>query len=194
MFEKLLEVVDGRLLVPLVVVAAGVALVKGVFSLTRSRSQDRRDFLDLSRGHDIQTDLWLTVAVRHVFGAYLPASLIRRLMYSPQPGRALLEVASAWDFLDVDDVSGELRWRRQWFHAARSRKIIARVLSTLYLVLASISLWLAYSCVTGAFHGITLWIAWAYVILSGFAAFGCLSYGDSLKDADKAARRWLGMP
>lgn len=193
MIEKLLELADGRLVVPLVVVAIGVALAKGVFSLTRSRSQDRRDFLDLFRGHDAQSDLWVTVAVRHVFGAYLPATLIRQLMSSPQPGRALLEVAGAWDFLDMDDETGQLTWRRKRFRVASARKFAVRALNVLYFVLASISLWLAYLCVTGALAGGTLWAAWAYAIMSGFAAFGCLAYGDNLKDADKAARRWLGM-
>lgn len=49
---KLLDLVDGRFVIPVVVIAIGVALAKGAFSLSRSRSQDRRDFLDLFRGHD----------------------------------------------------------------------------------------------------------------------------------------------
>lgn len=193
MLVKLLDLVDGRFAIPLVVIAIGVALAKGVFSLSRSRSQDRRDFLDLFRGHDAQSDVWTNVAVRHAFGAYLPSSLIRQLMSLPQPGRALLEVATAWDFLDMDDETGELRWRRGWLRAARARKVAVRVLDVLYFLLGTTSLGLGYLCMSGALKGSALWIGWVYTVLLGFVAFGCLAYGESLKCAHRAAGRWLGM-
>lgn len=193
MIEKLLEVADGRLLIPLVVVAVGVAVAKGAFSLFRSRSQDRRDFLDLFRDHEAHSDLWMTVAVRHVFGAYLPASLIRQLMSSPQPGRALLEVGGAWGFIDMDDETGEIKWRRELFRTPRARRIVVRILSVVYFVLGVISLSLGYACVTGQMDGHALWIAWVYAILCGGGASAALVYGDSLNDAGKAAERWLGL-
>lgn len=193
MIEKLLALADGRLVIPLIVVVAGVAMVRGAFTLSRSRSQDRRDFLDLFRTHDAQSDLWMTVAIRHVFGAYLPAALIRQLMSGPQPGRALLEVGATWDFFEMNDETGVLTWRRESLRSVETRKILIRVLVGLYVVLGSVSLWLAYSCLTGVFEGRTLWVAWVYVVLGAFSAFGCLSYGDNLKGADKAARRWLGI-
>jgi len=120
LIEKLLELAHGRLVIPLIVIVAGVALAKGALHLTRSRSQDRKDFLDLMRSTEVQTDLWITVAVRHAFGAYLPSAVIRQLMSSPQPGRALAEVASAWDFLEMDDETSELSWRRKWWRAPGS--------------------------------------------------------------------------
>lgn len=194
MIEKLLEIAGGKLLIPLVVVAVGVAMAKGAFSLARSRSQDRRDFLDLFRQHEAQSDLWLTVAVRHVFGAYLPARLIRRLMSCPQPGRALLEVGGAWRFIDMDDETGELTWRRKCLRTARTRRVVVWVLNVVYFGLAGTSLWLAYLCLSGRFDGHTLWVAWTYVVLCGGGAFAALAYGDGLNDASRAATRWLGMP
>ena len=193
MIEKLLDLADGRLLIPLIVIVVGVSLVKGVFHLTRSRSQDRRDFLDLMRGNESQTDLWITVAVRHAFGAYLPAAIIRQLMSSSQPGRALAEVALAWDFLEMDDETAELSWRRGWWKTARNRKFAINALAIFYFLLAAISLWLGYVCLTGSLEGKALWIAWSYAILSAFGAASCLSYGDNMKGADRAARRWLGI-
>lgn len=193
MIEKLIELGDGRLLIPLVIVVAGVAFAKGVFTLFRSRSQDRRDFLDLFRGHEAQSDLWVTVAVRHVFGAYLPSSLIRELMSSPQPGRALLEVASAWSFIDIDDETNELSWRIKAFRSARFRKFSIAALAVLYFVLAFVSLTLLYVCMSGDLEGKVLQIAWAYVVLTGFGAFAALAYGDNLKDAHVAVSRWLGL-
>lgn len=193
MIEKLLELADGRFVMPLVVVAIGIALTRGIFSLARSKSQDRRDFLDFFRDHAAQSDLWVAVSVRHVFGAYLPPALIRQLMSGPQPGRALLEVAAAWDFVDMDEETGELSWRRRCFRAATTRKIVARALAVLYFLLGTASLWLAYLSVTGVFHGKQLWIAWTYVVLCALGALACLLYGDALRGADRAARRWLGM-
>ncbi len=193
MVEKLMDVGDGKLLIPLIVVVVGVAMAKGAFSLFRSRSQDRKDFLDLFRGHESQSDLWITVAVRHVFGAYLPESLIRQLMSSSQPGRALLEVGAAWDFIDMDDETGELSWRRKIFRTARARKIVVRTLRLVYFGLASLALWLIYLCLTGKADGHTLWVVWAYAILTAAGALAALAYSDNLNDASKAARRWLGL-
>jgi len=194
MIERLLQMSDGKLLLPLIVVVIGVTLVKGTFSLARSRSVDRRDFLELFKKYDAESDLWLSVAVRHLFGSYLPASLIRQLMSGPQPGRALLDVSNSWDLLDMHDETGELHWRRKMFVSAKARKFATWLLSALYFALASVSLLLAYRAIIGVFDGKTLWIAWAYVFLCAMGAFSCLAYGDILKGADKAARRWLGMP
>jgi len=193
MLAKLFDLADGRFVIPVAVIAIGIALAKGVFNLSRSRSQDRRDFLDLFRGHDAQSDVWTNVAVRHAFGAYLPSTLIRQLMSLPQLGRALLEVATAWDFFDMDDQTGELRWRRDWLRAAKTRKIAVRLLDTFYLLLGTASFGLGYWCVSGALTGSKLWIGWIYAVLFGFGAFACLAYGDNLKGAHRAAGRWLGM-
>lgn len=193
MIEKLIELGDGKFLIPLVIVVVGVAFAKSTFTLFRSRSQDRKDFLDLFRGHEAQSDLWVTVAVRHVFGAYLPSDLIRQLMSSPQPGRALLEVASAWSFIDVDDETNELSWRIKAFRSARFRKFSITVLAALYFVLAFVSLTLAYVCLSGDVEGKMLRIGWTYVVLTGLGAFAALAYGDNLKDAHVAVSRWLGL-
>lgn len=193
MIEMLLEMADGRLVIPLIVIAAGIALGKWAFHLSRSRSQDRRDFLDLMRGNELQTDLWISVAVRHAFGAYLPATLIRQLMSSPQPGRALAEVASAWDFLEMDDETGELGWRRRLWRSGKNRKVAITGLAILYFLLAATFLLIGYICVTGGLEEKELWIAWSYAILSAFGAVSCLSYGENMKTAERTARRWLGV-
>lgn len=193
MIENLLQLGGGRLLIPIIVVVVGVAIVKGAFNLTRSRSADRRDFLELFQKYQDANDLWLSVAVRHLFGAYLPAGLIRQLMSAQQPGRALLEVSNSWDLLDLNDETGDLYWRRKILRSQKVRKRIILVFTIFYFVLAFISLTLAYHAMVGTFEGLTLWVAWAWTILTAFGAFSCLAYGDTLKEADKAARRWLGM-
>lgn len=193
MIKELLEASGGKLLFPLVVVVAGAALVRGAFGLFRSRSQDRRDFLDLFRDWERQSDLWLTVAVRHVFGAYLPADLIRQLMAGPQPGRALLEVGSAWDMLDMDDETGEIRWRRKlhrraWFR--RSAKWISLVLYVVFAVIAGLCALRAYA---GGWSFAAPWMLWLYAGSAGVFAARCLVYNTDIAQAHTAAKRWLGI-
>lgn len=194
MIEKLMELDGGKFLIPVVVIFAGTALVKGIFGFHRSRSSDRRDFLELFQKHQGENDLWLSVAVRHLFGAYLPATLIRQLMCDPQPGRALAEVAHVWDLLEMDDDTGELHWRRRWFARPAFRRLLGWLLLLSYFVLASTALFVAVRAGSGGFDETATVAAWLCVLVMGMAAFWCLGYQGTLKDAGKAAQRWLGLP
>lgn len=194
MIEKLMELDGGKYLIPVVVIFTGTALVKGIFGFHRSRSSDRRDFLELFQKYQGENDLWLSVAVRHLFGAYLPATLIRQLMCNPQPGRALAEVAHVWDLLEMDDDTGELHWRRRRFASPVYRRVLSWLLLLSYLVLASTALFLAIRAGKSGFGGTGLVIMWFLVLMMGVTAFWCLAYQGTLKDAGKAAQRWLGLP
>jgi hypothetical protein len=191
--NELLEASGQRLLAPLVTVSGGAVLVRGIFSFARSRSQDRRDFLELFRNWESQSELWLSVAVRHVFGAYLPSALIRQLMASPHPGRALLEVSAAWDFLDMDDETGEVYWRRRWLGSGRIRRLIFWCFPALYFVFAGIGFWLAYLGVRSPPEGGVGFGIWVYALACLGTAIFFLSYSDSLKEAHRAASPWLGL-
>lgn len=148
MIQQILSASGQRLLVPIVLVVAGAALAKGLFNLLRSRSQDRRDFLDLFRDWQGRDDLWITVAVRHQFGAHLPSALIRQLASSAQPGRAMQEISNAWEFLEVDDETGEISWRRRFLQQARIRRAIIWGFPVLYAASAIFAVWMGYLAVT----------------------------------------------
>lgn len=193
MISELLDASGQRLLVPVVVVSCAAVLVRGLFSLLRSRSQDRRDFLDLFREWESRGDLWVTVAVRHLFGAYLPSALIRQLMAGPQPGRAMQEVANAWSFLDVNDETGEVFWRRRWLRSSIIRKAIVWAFPALYVVSASLALWFGWQAAMGRVQGIMMLAFWIYAVGSALAAAFFLTYGDNLKEAQRAAARWMGL-
>jgi len=190
MIEKLLEMADGRWVVPLMVVAGLTALAKALFGMQRSTSQDRRDFLDLwsRRSSD---DLWLEVAVRHHFGAYLPASLIRRLQLGPQAGRALLDVATGWDFLDMRDGTDQIHWRATWRESPLRRKWERRALITLYFALAFAGFMSGYFAITAKGGLFGSWIVWLYVVLLVGTAFFCLARRDTLLAAERSMTRWL---
>ena len=193
MIKELLEASGGRLLFPLVVVVSCATLVRGLFGVSRSRSQDRRDFLDLFRNWERQSDLWLSVVVRHVFGAYLPADLIRQLMAARQPGRALLEVCSAWEMLDIDDETGEIRWRRKLYRQVWFRQLARWGALVLYVVLASVAGLCALRAYAGGWDGVAPWVLWVYAGAAGVMAVRCLTYNFDIAQAHKAARRWLGL-
>lgn len=193
MIEKLLGMADGQWFVALLVVGALTTLAKGLFGLRRSTSQDRRDFLDLwsRRSSD---DLWLEVAVRHQFGSYLPASLIRQLQRSPQAGRALLDVASGWDFLDMKDGTGEIHWRARRHENPRLRKLERKALMVLYFALAFPGLMLGYYALIAKSGLLASWMMWPFVALLLGTALFCLIRHDTLDMAERSMTRWLRPP
>jgi hypothetical protein len=190
MLEKLLGMVDGRLFFPLVVLAGLTALAKALFGLRRSTSQDRRDFLDLW-SRQSSDDLWLEVMVRHQFGAYLPASLIRRLQLGPQAARALVDVAASWDLLEMDDETWEVRWRAKRHRRPGLRKWERWACMVLYFVLALCGLMLGYRTVAAKAGDAAPWLMWLYVVLSLGAAFFCLMHHEVLGIAERSMSRWL---
>lgn len=192
MIKELLEASGGRLLLPLAVVLAGVYLARALFGLNRFRSQNRRDFLDLFRGWEQQDDLWLAVAVRHLFGAYLPPALIRRLMAGPQPGRALLEVASAWDLLDMQDETGEVYWRNRLLESEHLRRFAKRSAMVLYVVLAGAAALFGLGAYAGGWSIAAPWVLWVYAGFAAVLAFRCLDYGIEIERAHVAVKRWCG--
>jgi len=191
--QQILNASGQRFLVPIILIVAGAALVKGLFSLLRSRSQDRRDFLELFRDWQDKDNLWITVAVRHLFGAHLPIALIRQLMSSPQPGRAMLEIANAWTFFDMDDETGEISWRRKFLSKTWARRAIIWGFPVFYAVSFMLAIWMGYLAVARSTTMLASVVLWVYASGLTLAAIFFLTYGDNLKDAERAARRWIGL-
>jgi hypothetical protein len=178
---------------PLVVMLGLTVLVKAGFNLHRSRSQDRKDFLELWT-KQVPDNLWLEVAIRHQFGAYLPASLIRSLQRHPQAGRALLEVASCWDLLDMDDATGAIQWRAKRHERPVRRKWERWVSLASYFVFAFAGLTLAYTRVVATDgNASSSWLLWIFCAFLLGIAFSCLTYHETLGAAERSMTRWLGI-
>ncbi|MBD7923728.1 hypothetical protein [Xanthomonas bonasiae] len=190
--KQLLQVGGLPLAVPMIIIVLGSILVKGGFGLLRARSADRKDFLDAFKDIDTRSDLWLCVSIRHLFGQYLPTSLIRKLMVGPNPGRALLDVSDGWEFFIFDVATSQVRWRNQKHINARTRKRKVLMLNVGYFFLGCPGLFLAYWIVAGKFAQQFAVVAWVYVALAAIGAIACLIRGDRLKDASLAAE-WLGL-
>jgi len=190
--KQLLQAGGLSLAVPMIIIVLGSILVKGGFSLFRARSTDRKDFLDTFKEIDARSDLWLCVSVRHLFGKYLPTSVIRKLMVGANPGRALLDVSDGWEFFIFDAATSLVRWRNPRHINTRTRKRKVLMLNVGYFSLGCPGLFLAYWIVAGRFMQQFAVVAWVYVVLAAIGAIACLIKGDRLKDAGLAAE-WLGL-
>lgn len=191
--DKLLSLQDGRLLLPLLIIAVIYFGVKGLAGLHQSRASTRREFLELMKEHAARDDVWLSVAVRHQFGAYLPVSLIRHLLKSRQPARALLEVCEAWELIDMDDQTGELRWRRSRHDSAGKRRWIGRGHLLGYVVTAFCSMMLAYLLVMSRvpLSAATAW--WLWAAIGAAYALWSIHRRELMKTGSEALERWVGL-
>ncbi|CAE6709292.1 hypothetical protein XA1311A_06350 [Xanthomonas arboricola] len=188
--KQLLQIGGLSLAVPMIIIVIGSILVKGGFSLHRSRSTDRKDFLDAFKDIEGRSDLWLCVGVRHLFGKYLPTILIRKLMASKNPGRALLDVSEGWGFFTFDVATSKVRWRNPKNISALTRKRKVLMLNAGYFLSGCPGFLLAYWIVAGKLGQQHAFVAWVYVALAAVGAIACLIKGEQLKDAGRAAE-WL---
>ena len=193
MLDKLLEISDGTLLIPVVCAFIGTLFVKGLFNLHRSRSSDRRDFLDLWMRNEGRDDIWLEVSVRHLFGTYLPASIIRSLMQSPQAARALLEVSEFWDLLEINDETLEVSWKKKSHATAKGRRIWRYSLNGLYFIAMALALLCAYVAIVFDARTTLVLSLWVYAVFLGGFAMGCLHLAEKITTANAGAPRWLGL-
>ncbi|MDR6841549.1 hypothetical protein [Pseudoxanthomonas sacheonensis] len=194
MIEKLLEVSNGKLLIPVLCALVGAVLVKGIFNLHRSKSADRRDFLDLWMRNEGRDDIWLEVSVRHLFGTYLPASIIRSLMQGPQAARALLEVSEFWDLLEMNDETLELNWKKKSHATSNGRRNWRYALNALYFLAMGSALFFIYLAIIADVRTPLVVSFWIYGLFLGGLGMRCLHLADKLTTANTAACRWLGLP
>jgi hypothetical protein len=191
MFEEILKASGGRLLIPVVIAMVFAAIVKALFEVRRSKLGERRDFLEIWTQQRLQDDLWLEVTIRHLAGSYLPAPVIRRLLGTIHPSRALLDVSECWELFDMDAASGEVHWKkgRHADPAYRAREM--RLFGALYYLLTGLAGGLSYLLLVSSFLPTG---EWSVVFLLFVLGIFCLSRSDNLKTAQAAAPRWLGLP
>lgn len=192
--HHVLESMEGRLLVPVVLAMLIMLGMKAVSGMQHSRSSARREFLELFQAMQSKDDLWLSVAVRHQFGVYLPPALIRQLLKGPQPARAVMEISEAWDLVDLDDTTGSLVWRHPHMHGTPRRR---RIYSVVLAVLSFITLFIALTAVSvllnldsGPLVTVVSWSVCAEMLL-----FGCwwMYKAGQLPESATALKRWLDM-
>lgn len=177
-------------LIPLTAAVLLPILVKAVFSLQRSRSQDRKDFLDLWTKRELADDLWLQVAIRHMYGQYLPVPVLRHLISQPQAGRALSDVSEVWPLIDWDEATSQLYWREPRHSDQKARIFDYRFSLVGYFAAAAVSMMGAWLVLSG--YTDSGWVEWSYLTVGWGMTLYLLARQERLKTAEAAVPRWLG--
>ena len=194
MIEELLKVGGAGLLIPCVLAVVSVTLAKGLFGVHQSKRTTRRDFLDLWSRRDAHDELWQQTAIRHLFGQWLPVPVIRRLLGSPQSGRALVEISGAWVFLEIDDGTHAVNWKARARRKPSFRRWEIGVFITLYWTFALLmALSAIYALATSQVDSVVN-IRWVLPIEMAVFFFACLARSNDLRAAHKSVPRWLGIP
>lgn len=191
MLEEVIKTGGGSFLIFGVVAALGFYAVRGVFGLHGRRGQHRKEFLELWSDGRERDALWLQMAVRHVFGTYLPTPVIRLALSRPDSSQSLIDLSSLWGLMVYDGTSQKVRWRQGW-HATLPRRRFARVALLLgYLAAMSAAVGGAY---TSALFGPGSAMGWIYgffaAIMAGLA-FLCIEHEDRFGVSVRVGDDWV---
>jgi hypothetical protein len=160
--EQLLSVGGQQLLLPVLIALSGLYAARGLFGLHGRMGQRRRDFIELWSSERAKDDLWLQVVVRHLFGCYLPAPVIRKVMGWPDAAACLLAIAEIWPMLTFDIETRAVRWKRPRHAAARRIGFERWLMLASYGVLATAAFaaaWISFRGPTPSLTGVTYAIA-----------------------------------
>ncbi len=108
--KEIIAAGGSALLIPAVLFVLVLYVIRGLSGLHGRRSQNRKEFLDLWDSTRSQDDLWLEVVVRHLFGSYLPARVIRLALAQPDKAQSLLDLAELWPLFRFDPASQTVSW------------------------------------------------------------------------------------
>lgn len=191
MIKEILSAGGSGYLVPAVLLALVLYAMRGVFGLHDRRSRHRQEFLELWDSARSQDDLWLEVAVRHLFGTYLPARVIRLAMAAPHKSETLLDLAELWPLFHFDAASQTVRWRR-WRHSTQKRRTAWRyALLTAYFVLPCIGALTVSVAIISTPGSFSAWIHWINALLLFTLAFICLQRESVMRIAASTGQEWL---
>jgi hypothetical protein len=187
------DVVDAGgpgLLIPAILFALVLYAARGLFGLHGRKNQNRREFLELWNPERVDDGLWLEVTVRHLFGTYLPAHVIRVALAHPASSQALIELSELWAFFHYDASNQTIRWK-----SSRHQKPVARKLSRYMPLLRYFGLaLLGAACGLFAYWNDNSLIKWIYSFLALIFAIGALTnlmHDDAVKIADESGEDWI---
>lgn len=191
MLEEVIKAGGGSFLIFGVVVALGFYAVRGVFGLHGRRGQHRKEFLELwSDGRD-RDALWLQMAVRHVFGAYLPTPVIRLALARPDSSQSLIDLSALWGMLAYDSASQKVRWQSRWYTTLARRRFLRATVMVGYFVAMLTAAGAAY---VAARHGPGSAMGWVYGFFSAIMAglgYLCVDREDTLAISVRVGDPWI---
>jgi len=165
---------DGDLIAIAVLVGlAAVPMIKGIFALSATRRQRRKEFLELWKADSLDSSgLWLEEVILHRYGAAIPAELICHVSGLSWPSKKLRRLAMSAGFLRMDEMGQAVTWSKT--HRTRAfwleLEMVASVVA--YVVLAALGTALL---ITGVRQGLAEGFA---ALASGglIASAGCASF------------------
>lgn len=178
-------------LMPTILFVVILYAARGLYGLHGRRSQQRKEFLELWTASRTQDDLWLVVAVRHLFGTFLPAPIIRLALRQADQGQALLELCELWSLFQFNRDSQQVRWLRWQHRTLKQRKLARAWFSVAYFLCALLAV---VAVNLAAAYGPTVFGGWLYgigAVVSGLVAFVCLTREDTMKIALRVGSEWV---
>lgn len=191
MLKDIIAVGGSQLLIPAVLFIVVLYAIRGIAGLHGRRSQNRKEFLELWDCDRSQDDLWLEVAIRHLFGTYLPARVIRLAMTQPNRSQALLDLSEIWPFFQFDSTSQKVHWLHKRHDSPQKRAVGRIILIAGYFafaLVASLFGLAAFRYGPASFSG---WVYGFCALSVGSLALICLMREDSIKTAARVGEDWL---
>lgn len=164
---------------------------RGLFGLHGRRSQHRREFLDQWDPARIDDDLWLEVAIRHLWGTSLPAHVIRTAMKYPHSSQGLADLSELWELFEYDPCTRTVRWRKLRSRSGAARKLARHWPFIRYMVFACIGMgatdWAPMA------NGLGQWVFSVFAMIMGVGAVLSLCHSDVEKTATCVSERWISL-
>lgn len=189
--KELIEVGGSAFLIPAVLFGLVLYAIRGVFGLHGRRSQHRKEFLELWDASRSKDDLWLEVAVRHLFGTYLPARVIRLAMAQPDKSQALLDLCELWPLFRFDPDSQTVRWLHSRHETRAKRKFGRVLLLTGYFFLFILAALSAFAMFRFGPNTLSGWSYGIFAVAVGFCSVMCLMRADTIEIAATVGDDWL---
>lgn len=189
--REILTAGGSAFLIPTALFALVLYVIRGLFGLHGRRSQSRKEFLELWDATRAQDDLWLEVAVRHLFGTYLPAYVIRLALRQPDKAQSLLDLSELWPLFRFNPESRTVNWWNKRHNTLAKRRIGRIVLVAGYFGCALLAFFTAVVAVKLGPTALLGWACGVCAVLFGVFAFICLFREDTIKVASLVGREWI---
>lgn len=189
--KELLAAGGSAFLIPAVLFGLILYATRGLFGLHGRRSQQRKEFLELWTGAQDKDDLWLEVAIRHLFGTYIPAHVIRLALNQADKNQSLRDLSELWPLLRFDEATNTTSWRNRTNGSLSYRKFKRYALLSSYFFLPVAAAAMALIASHSPLGSLASWAYWINAILMLVVAFICLEKAETAAVAERAGNAWL---
>lgn len=180
MLDTIAKQLGPGFVVPAILILVVGWLAKVLMDMHISSRQSRRDFLDLWRTVDRQDDLALETVIRHLWGSYVPAPVIRAALQAPYPSDTLRRLTRVWDHLRFDSDAGQLVIASHALFTVTRRRLAAFGFLLGYVALAAMAMLLLHNIARASPTDLLSWLRVVLAIVSVIGAIGCLGRSDSV--------------